>query len=124
MLLEHVDPNDIQGLEGARQATIHIPNLVKELASENRGLRKENQRLPDENSRLEGKHGRAHIKASKKPGTTSASDHPSEQARRLRKKRSRRVPRSSAFGWIESTSLCLTERSFRLMPSSRVMYRS
>ena len=52
MLLEHIDPNDIQDLEGARQAIIHILNLVEELASENRELREENQRLRDEINRL------------------------------------------------------------------------
>ena len=31
MILEHFDPNDIQDLEGARQAIIHILNLVEEL---------------------------------------------------------------------------------------------
>ena len=42
---EHLDPNDIQDLEGARQAIIHGLNLVEELVSENRELREENQRL-------------------------------------------------------------------------------
>jgi hypothetical protein len=90
MLLEHFDPNDIQDLEGARQAIIHILNLVEELASENRALREENQRLRDEINRLKGEQGKPQVKASKKPSTTSASDHSSEQARRRRKKRSRR----------------------------------
>ena len=89
-MLEHFDPNDIQDLEGARQAIIHILNLVEELASENRALREENQRLRDENNHLKGEQGKPRVKASKKSGTTSTSDHSSEQARRRRKKRTRR----------------------------------
>lgn len=90
MLLEHFDPNDIQDLKGARQAIMHILNLVEELASENRVLREENQRLRDENNRLKGEQGKPQIKASKKPGTTGTSGHSSEPACRRRKKRSRR----------------------------------
>jgi regulator of replication initiation timing len=89
-MLEHFDPNDIQDLESARQAIIHILNLVEELASENQALREENQRLRDENNRLKGEQGKPQVKASKKPHTTSTSDHSSEQPRRRRKKRSRR----------------------------------
>ena len=89
-MLEHFDPNDIQDLEGARQAIGHILNLVEELAAENRDLREENQRLRDENNRLKGEQGKPRIKASKKPATTSTKDHSSEQARRRRKKRTRR----------------------------------
>ena len=57
-MLEHFDPNDIRDLEGARQAIIHVLNLVEELASENRALREENQRLRDENNRLKGEQGK------------------------------------------------------------------
>jgi hypothetical protein len=89
-MLEHFDPNDIQDLDGARQAIIHLLNLVEELASENRELREENQRLRDEINRLKGEQGKPRIKASKKPDTTRTSDHSSEQARRRRKKRTRR----------------------------------
>ena len=89
-MLEHFDPNDIQDLESARQAIIHILNLVEELASENRTLREEIQRLRDENNRLKGEQGKPQVKASKKPSSTSTSDHSSEQPRRRRKKRSRR----------------------------------
>jgi hypothetical protein len=91
MVLEHFDPNDIQDLEGARQAIIHLLNLVEELVSENRELREEKQRLRDENNRLKGEQGKPRVKASKKPGTTSTSDHSSEQARHRRKKRTRRA---------------------------------
>ena len=89
-MLEHFDPNDIQDLEGARQAIIHNLNLVEELASENRALREENQRLRDELNRLKGEQGKPRVKASKKSGATNTSDHSSEQARRRRQKRTRR----------------------------------
>ena len=91
MILEHFDPNDIQDLEGARQAIMHILNLVEELVAEKRELREENQRLRDENNRLKGEQGKPEIKASKKPRSTSTSDHSSEQARRRGKKRTRRA---------------------------------
>jgi hypothetical protein len=89
-MLEQLDPNDIQDLEGARQAIVHLLNLVEEIASENRTLRDENQRLRDEINRLKGEQGKPRIKASKKPQATSTSDHSSESARRQRKKRTRR----------------------------------
>jgi hypothetical protein len=89
-MLEHFDPNDIQDLESARQAIIHILNLVEELASENRTLREENQHLRDENNRLKGEQGKPQVKPSKKLRSASTSDHSSEQARRRRKKRTRR----------------------------------
>lgn len=91
MILEQFDPNDIQDLEGARQAILHILNLVEELVTENRELREENQRLRDENNRLKGEQGKPEIKASKKPRSTSTSDHSSEQVRRRGKKRTRRA---------------------------------
>ena len=53
-MLEHFDPNDIQDLESARQAIVHVLNLVEELATENSTLRGENQELRDENNRLKG----------------------------------------------------------------------
>jgi hypothetical protein len=89
-MLEYIDPNDIQDLEGARQAIIHLLNLVEELVFETHELRQENQRLRDENNRLKGEQGKPQIKASKKPSTTSTSDHSSEQMRRRRRKRTRR----------------------------------
>ena len=89
-MLEHFDPNDIQDLEGARQAILHLLNLVEELASENRELRQGNQRLRDEINRLKGEQGKPEIKASKKSDKTGTGDHSSEQARRRRKKRTRR----------------------------------
>jgi hypothetical protein len=53
-------------------------------------LREEIQRLRDENNRLKGEQGKPQVKPSKKPQSTSPSDHSSEQPRRRRKKRTRR----------------------------------
>jgi hypothetical protein len=89
-MLEHFDPNDIQDLDGARQAIIHVLNLVEELVSENRTLREENQRLRDENNRLKGEQGKPSVKPSKKPRSTSSGASASEQPRRRRQERVRR----------------------------------
>jgi hypothetical protein len=90
MILEQIDPNDIQDLEQARQALIQVLNLVEELVAEIHRLREENQDLRDENNRLKGEQGKPKIKASKKPDTTGTGDHSSEPERRRRKKRSKR----------------------------------
>lgn len=89
-MLENFDPNDIQDLEQARRAIIHVLNLVEELASENRELRKENQRLHDENNRLKGEQGRPKIKPSKKRQASQSADHSSEQERHTSKERQKR----------------------------------
>jgi len=89
-MLEHLDPNDIQDLEGARHAVISVLNLVEELASENRELRDENQRLRDENQRLKGEQGRPKVKPSQKPPLSGPTDHSSERARRAPQPRQRR----------------------------------
>jgi len=88
-MLEQLDPNDIQDLEGARRAIVDLLNLVEEIVSESRTLRDENQRLRDEINRLKGEQGKPRIKPSKKPKATSTSDHSSESARRQGKKRTR-----------------------------------
>jgi len=91
MILEQIDPNDIQDLDQARQVIIQVLNLVEELVAEMHGLREENQHLRDENNRLKGEQGKPKVKASKKPDTTGTSDHSSEPERRRRKKRSKRA---------------------------------
>jgi regulator of replication initiation timing len=90
-MLDQFDPNDIHDIEGARQAIIHLLNLVEEVVSENRALREENQRLRDENNRLKGEQGKPKVKPSKKGATTSGVDHSSERERRTRKPRERRA---------------------------------
>ena len=113
MILKHFDPNDIQDLEGARQAIIHVLNLVEELASENRALREENQRLRDENNRLKGEQGKPRVKASHKPSAEGTSDHSTEQARRRRKKRSKRPK----VKYIQIDRECKLELDQRQLPA-------
>ena len=81
-MIEELNPQQIQDLEGARQAIILLLNLVEELKQENQKLREEVQRLRDENNRLKGEQGRPGIKGSKKP----SREHSSEQERRRRGK--------------------------------------
>jgi regulator of replication initiation timing len=90
LMLDHLDPNDIQDLEQARQAIIQILNLVEELVAAMSALREENQRLRDENNRLKGEQGKPTMKPGRKPRSSQASDHSSEPERRCRKKRTRR----------------------------------
>jgi len=78
-MLKEFDPNQIEDLEGARQAIIRILNVVEELSSENKRLREEVQALRDENNRLKGEQGRPEVKAKK---DKSKRDHSSEKERR------------------------------------------
>jgi len=89
-MLENFDPNDIQDLESARQAIIHILNLVEDLMAEIHALREENQRLRDENNRLKGEQGKPSIKPSKKQRPSQTNDYSSEPERRPQKQRTRR----------------------------------
>jgi hypothetical protein len=90
-MLDQFDPNDIHDIEGARQAIVHLLNLVEEMVSENGALREENQRLRDENNWLKGEQGKPKVKPSKKVATTGGADHSSERQRRVRKPRERRA---------------------------------
>ena len=82
-MLTNFDPNQIQDLEGARQAIKLLLNLVEELKSESDALRAENQALRDENNRLQGEQGKPAVKPSKKQ---PKQDHSSEKERRRPKK--------------------------------------
>ena len=91
MLLENMDPNEIQDLEGARQAIVLLLNLVEELMAENRALREENQRLRDEINRLKGEQGKPDIQANQSKSSPCVSrNYSSEQERHQPKKRSKR----------------------------------
>jgi hypothetical protein len=82
-MLAGFDPNQIQDVEGAREAIIKILNIVEEISKENKRLRAEVQQLRDENNRLKGEQGQPKIKANKnKPN----QDHSSEKERRKRKR--------------------------------------
>jgi hypothetical protein len=91
MILENIDPDDIQDIEGARQAIVLLLSLVEDLMAEHRALREENQRLRDEINRLKGEQGKPDIKANKSKSSPSTStDYSSEQERHRPKKQSKR----------------------------------
>lgn len=77
-MLSGFNPEEIQNLEGARQAIRALLNLVEELQQENQALRAEVQALRDEVNRLKGEQGKPDIKANK----PKESDHSSEKERR------------------------------------------
>ena len=81
-MLSGFNPQDIQDLEGARQAIVALLNLVEELQQENQELRTEVQRLRDEINRLKGEQGKPQIK----PNKPKAQDHSSEKERRTPKR--------------------------------------
>ncbi len=87
-MLEHFNPQLIQDVAGARQAMVHLLNLVEELKQENLSQRAEIQALRDEINRLKGEDGQPDIKANKK----QKKDHSSEKERkgRSRKRRKRK----------------------------------
>ena len=87
-MLKHFDPRLIQDVESARQAMVHLLNLVEELQQENLSQRAEIQALRDEINRLKGEDGKPDIKANKK----QKEDHSSEKERKgsSRKRRKRK----------------------------------
>ena len=87
-MLEGFDPNQIQDLEGARQAIVMLLNLVETLKTENQELREQNQRLRDEVNRLKGEQGKPKIKPNRQKRVSA--DHSSEQERRQPKERKKR----------------------------------
>jgi hypothetical protein len=87
-LLEGFDPNQIQDLEGARQAIVMLLNLVETLKAENQELREQVQRLRDEINHLKGEQGKPNIKPNRKK--RASSDHSSERERRKPKERKKR----------------------------------
>jgi hypothetical protein len=88
MLLESFDPNQIQDLEGARQAIVMLLNLVETLKAENQELREQVQRLRDEINRLKGEQGKPNIKPNRQKRVSS--DHSSERERRKPRGRKKR----------------------------------
>jgi len=92
-MLENFDPNDIQDIEGARQAIVELLNLVEDLAGGNQELREENQRLRDEINRLKGEQGKPKVKANKK-SEEGSGNYSSESERRKPKPREKRSKRA------------------------------
>ena len=87
-MLEGFDPNQIQDLEGARQAIVMLLNLVETLKTESQALREQNQRLRDEVNRLKGEQGKPNIKPNRQKGVSA--NHSSEPERRQPQKRKKR----------------------------------
>ena len=87
-MLEGFDPNQIQDLEGARQAIVMLLNLVETLKTENQALREQNQRLRDEVNRLKGEQGKPNIKPNRQKRVSA--NHSSEPERRQPQKRKKR----------------------------------
>lgn len=77
-MLENFDPNAIQDLDGARQAIVHLLNLIEDLTTDLREAQAEIQRLRDENNRLKGEQGKPDIKPNKPPDSPK---HSSERER-------------------------------------------
>lgn len=83
MSLEHIDLEQIQDVEQAKQAIVRLFNLVEDLQTTVRQLQVENQRLRDENNRLKGEQGKPDIKPNKhRQGAGQRRDHSSEAERR------------------------------------------
>lgn len=86
-MLEHFNPQQIQDVEGARQAVVHLLNLVEELQQENLSQRAEIQALRDEINCLKGEDGKPDIKANKKQKKDHSSEKERKGSSRKRKKR-------------------------------------
>lgn len=88
MMLAGFNPNQIENIEGAREAILHLLNLIETHKAENDQLRDENQRLRDEVNRLKGEQGKPDIKAKrKKSGKRASANYSSEQERRRPRER-------------------------------------
>ena len=82
MALEHIDLDQIQDVEQAKQAIVRLFNLIEDLQTTVRQLQAEVQRLRDENNRLKGEKGKPNIKPSKHgKGPGQGSDQSSETER-------------------------------------------
>lgn len=91
MMLEGFNPNQIQDVEAAREAILHLLNLIETLKSENNRLRDENRRMRDEVNRLKGEQGTPSIKANRKKADKQSSvNYSSERERHQPTKRRKR----------------------------------
>lgn len=105
-MLSGFKPQEIEDVEGARQAIVAVLNLVEELKQENQELRAENQRLRDEINRLKGEQGKPKIKADQ----SKAKDVSSEEERRTPKSWSKgRKLNKIVVHWEEKLSVDKSE---------------
>ena len=86
-MLKHFNPELIQDVEGARQAMVHLLNLVEELKQEILLQGAEIQALRDEINRLKGEDGKPDIKANKKQKENHSSEKERKGSSRKRRKR-------------------------------------
>ncbi len=68
------NPNQIKGLEEAREAIVRLLDLVESQKTEMDRLRRENQQLRDENNRLKGEQGQPKIKPNKEQENKEQED--------------------------------------------------
>jgi cell division septum initiation protein DivIVA len=97
-MISGYNPQEIQDLDGARQAIGALLNLVEELVQENQSLRAEVQGLRDEVNRLKGEQGKPDVKANK----TKDNDHSSEKERRTK---TTKKSSSRTYAWQRTTSV-------------------
>jgi hypothetical protein len=90
-MLEGFNPDQIQDIDGAREAIIRLLNLVESQKAEIERLRVENQHLRDENNRLKGEQGQPKIRANKKKLRSDSTDYSSEKERHQPKTRRKRA---------------------------------
>jgi sRNA-binding protein len=86
-MLEDFNLQNIQDLEGARQAIAQLLNLIEDLTADLREAQAEIQRQRDEINRLKGEQGKPEIKPNRKPTPASSADHSSERERHKPQKR-------------------------------------
>jgi hypothetical protein len=84
-MLSGFNPQEIEDMEGARQAIVILLNLVEDLRQEKQELRAEVQRLRDEINRLKGEQGKPDIKANKGKDTNHSSEKERKQPKSWRK---------------------------------------
>lgn len=71
-MLDDINPQNIQDIEGGRRIAVRLLNVVGELQQERKELKAENQRLRDENNRLKGEQGKPEVKGNKKAKNISS----------------------------------------------------
>lgn len=113
-MLTGFDPNQIQELEGARQAITRLLNLVEEVKQENDQLRETIQRLRDEINRLKGEQGKPDIKPGKKKEKTILQKKNGGNQRSGKKEVSWIRSR-----WIESKFCMSPKANCQMMPNSK-----
>jgi hypothetical protein len=90
-MIEGFNPDQIQDIDGAREAIIRLLNLVEAQKAEIERLRTENQRLRDEVNQLKGEQGQPKLRANTKKRETDSSDYSSEKERRRPQTRRKRA---------------------------------